>query len=467
MDFLPLCFSVRGWRCLIVGGGGVALRKAQLLARGGAVVDVVAPRIDARLKSLVEQCGGSLQLREYREGDIQGQALVVAACDAAAVNQEVARQARQGAIAVNVVDAPELSSFVFPSIVERHPLVVAVSSAGQAPALVRFLRARLEAFLPLAYGPLARLSGNLRQRVRERYTDTKTRRVFWEEMLGGPLTELMLGGRNEEAHALLEKRLKEGAPPYTGGEVYLVGAGPGDPDLLTFRALRLMQRADVVVYDRLVSPEVLQLVPEEVLRIYAGKTSRGRASHQQDINTLLVEQARQGKRVLRLKGGDPFLFGRGGEEISLLADAGIPFQIVPGITAAVGCAAYAGIPLTHRDYAHSVQFLAGHSRSGALQLPWEELRDPHKTLVFYMSLENLEKICRGLRQQGRAPETPAALVQRGTCFDQKLIIGTLEDLPGRSAALEMLPPALLIVGEVVRLHSKLAWFPETKNGYKI
>ncbi|MCY1415260.1 Siroheme synthase [compost metagenome] len=457
MDFLPLFHNLRGRQVLVVGGGEIALRKARLLAEAGARLRVVAPLIEDALRALVEQGAGELLERGYQESDLDGCALVIAATDDEQLNARVSREAGTRSLPVNVVDAPALCSVIFPAIVDRSPLMVAVSSGGDAPVLTRLMRARLETLIPAAYGRLAGLAQKFRCAVKQRFTDVQQRRVFWEEVFQGAIAEQVLAGREAEAERLLADKLA-GSAERELGEVYLVGAGPGDPDLLTFRALRLMQQADVVLYDRLVAPAILDLCRRDADRLYVGKRRADHAVPQDEINRLLVELASQGKRVLRLKGGDPFIFGRGGEEIDELAANGIPFQVVPGITAASGCAAYAGIPLTHRDYAQSVRFVTGHLKDGTSDLPWADLVAPGQTLVFYMGLVGLPVICEQLIRHGRAAETPAALVQQGTTVHQRVFTGTLANLPQLVAEHEVHAPTLVIVGEVVQLRDKLAWF---------
>jgi uroporphyrin-III C-methyltransferase/precorrin-2 dehydrogenase/sirohydrochlorin ferrochelatase len=442
---------------LVVGGGEVALRKARLLADAGACLRVVAPSIDQSLVALVADSGGESRARNYTADDLHGCVLVIAATDSEPTNAQVSADARTIGIPVNVVDAPELCSVIFPAIVDRSPLMIAVSSGGDAPVLARLMRARIETWIPAAYGQLAGLARRYRARVKARFANVQQRRIFWEEVFQGPIAEQALSGRQAQAEQLLEEKLA-GAREQLLGEVYLVGAGPGDPDLLTFRALRLMQQADVVLYDRLVAPAILELCRRDADRIYVGKQRANHALPQEQINQQLVALAKQGKRVLRLKGGDPFIFGRGGEEIEELAANGVPFQVVPGITAASGCAAYAGIPLTHRDHAQSVRFVTGHLKDGSCDLPWAELAAPAQTLVFYMGLVGLPVICEQLIAHGRAASTPAALVQQGTTRNQRVFAATLADLPGRVATEQVQAPTLLIVGEVVQLREKLAWF---------
>jgi uroporphyrin-III C-methyltransferase/precorrin-2 dehydrogenase/sirohydrochlorin ferrochelatase len=457
MEFLPLFHNLRGSRVLVVGGGEIALRKSRLIADAGALLRVVAPQIESQLRDLVEHSGGELVLRGYQTEDLDGCVLIIAATDDEPLNAQVSRDARARGVPVNVVDAPALCSVIFPAIVDRSPLVIAVSSGGDAPVLARLIRARLETWIPSTYGQLAGLAARFRHQVKGLFPNVQQRRAFWEDVFQGPIADRQLAGQGAEAQRLLEAKIAGDAPQATG-EVYLVGAGPGDPDLLTFRALRLMQQADVVLYDRLVAPAILDLCRRDAERVYVGKRRADHAVPQDQINQQLVELARQGKRVVRLKGGDPFIFGRGGEEIEELAAHGIPFQVVPGITAASGCAAYAGIPLTHRDYAQSVRFITGHLKDGTTDLPWADLVTPAQTLVFYMGLVGLPVICGELIKHGRAADTPAALVQQGTTSNQRVFTGTLADLPRLVAEHEVHAPTLVIIGEVVRLRDKLAWF---------
>lgn len=458
MESLPLFHRLSGRRCLIVGGGSVALRKLRLVAETGALVEVVAPQIDA---DVIELASNNTRVRvnqqSFEPSHIDGAVLVIAATNNKAVNQQVSALCQQRQVPVNVVDSPELCTVTFPAIIDRSPLQIAVTSNGKAPVLARMLRTQLESTIPAAYGKLAALAGHFREAVKDRFSNINDRRLFWEKNLQGEVAELVFKGQSEQAERLLSERLS-GSRELPVGEVYLVGGGPGDPDLLTFRALRLMQQADIVLYDRLVSKEVLNLVRRDADRLYVGKTAGNHSVSQENINEKLAEFARQGKRVLRLKGGDPFIFGRGGEEIAHLAEQGIPFQVVPGITAASGCASYAGIPLTHRDHAQSVRFITAHLRDGALDFNWPELIAPNQTLVFYMGLSGLETICQQLMAHGMQAGTPAALIEKGTTPRQRVFVADLETLPELVREKEAKAPTLIIVGTVVGLHEKLAWF---------
>ena len=461
MDYLPIYYQLKTKNCLVVGGGDVALRKASLLAKAGGNINVVAPEICDALKQLIADNSGQLLLENYQTSHLANIDLVVAATDDTAINKQVSDDAQGKNIPVNVVDHPELCSFILPAIIDRSPVVVAVSSGGKSPVLARLIRGKLETIIPASYGRLAHLVGNMRDQVKNTFSKINDRRKFWEEILEGPAAELVFSGKEEEAEHLIEKALQAHAnqePINKVGEVYLVGGGPGDPDLLTFRALRLMQQADVVLYDRLVSTEVLDLVRRDAHRIYVGKAKANHAVPQEDINQLLIKHAKQGKRVCRLKGGDPFIFGRGGEELEQLMDEGIPFQVVPGITAASGCSSYAGIPLTHRDHAQSVRFVTGHLKDGTVNLDWPGLARENQTLVFYMGLAGLETICQSLIQHGMNPKTPIAIVQQGTTLNQRVLDGELESFYSLVKKEKLKAPTLIIVGSVVSLRGKLDWF---------
>jgi uroporphyrin-III C-methyltransferase/precorrin-2 dehydrogenase/sirohydrochlorin ferrochelatase len=464
MNFLPVFLDIKGRLCLVAGGGEVAMRKVQQLLNAGARVRVVAPELDPALQALQEQ--GVIEHLDgvFEPAQVEDCVLVIAATGDQSVNREISNLARERRLPVNVVDNPSLCTFIMPSVVDRSPVVVAISTGGASPVLARLLRAKLETLIPSAYGRLADLMQSFRQRVKQRFPDMRQRRRFWEEVLHGPIAEMLFAGQDKPALEALQRRLDEGdVNRYDGGEVYLVGAGPGDPDLLTFRALRLMQQADVVLYDRLVAPAIVDLVRRDAERIYVGKESDRHTLTQEEINALLIRLAGEGKRVLRLKGGDPFIFGRGGEEIDRLAGRGIPFQVVPGITAAAGCSAYAGIPLTHRDYAQSCLFVTGHVKDGRLDLNWDALLQPHQTIAVYMGVGSMAKLCSELTQRGMDARMPAAVIQQGTTPRQRVFTGNLETLPRMIEQENIKPPSMVIVGEVVRLHEKLAWYEPVES----
>lgn len=460
MEFLPVCLQLTDSPVLLVGGGAVATRKARLLLRAGARLLVVAPAIEKELESLLAAHGGVWQQARYQAEFLRGKRMVVAATPDRKVNEQVYRDATALSIQVNVVDSPDLCTFIFPAIVDRDPLTIAISSSGRSPVLTRILRRNIEALVPSGYGKLAEFAGRFRQLVRDEIPQATLRRTFWEQTLEGAVAEQVLAGREEQAEQLLRQRIRDGSSQRTG-EVYLVGAGPGDPDLLTFKAARLLQSADVVLYDRLVSPAIVDMARRDAQRIYVGKRRSDHTVPQPEINQLLVDLAQQGQRVVRLKGGDPFIFGRGGEEIELLARHRIPFQVVPGITAANGAACYAGIPLTHRDYAQSVRFVAGYLKGDNVEHDWTTFQSTTETLVFYMGLLGLPVICEQLQAHGRAPDTPVALVERGTQIEQKVLVGTLATMVDIVAQAQPAAPTLIIVGDVVRLHDSLSWFGKT------
>lgn len=457
MDYLPIFCRLDNKPVLLVGGGEVAERKARLLLDAGARLTVVAPELDPELAELA--ANGSIEwlAGEFAPLQLAGKWLVVAATDRREVNALVYQSANQARIFANVVDDPKRSSFIMPSIIDRSPLMVAISSGGKAPVLARLLREKLEALLPQHLGAVATFAGSLRDRVKARFASMGERRRFWERLLGADrLGQALARGDSASANQLADSLFADES--HTGGEVVLVGAGPGDPSLLTLHALRQMQQADVVVYDRLVSDEVMALVRRDAKRIFVGKQAGNHCVPQEGINQLLLEEAKKGQRVVRLKGGDPFIFGRGGEELETLVGTGIGFQVVPGITAASGCAAYAGIPLTHRDHAQSVRFVTAHGKGGARDLDWPLLAKDKQTLVFYMGLSSCATIREQLLAHGKASSTPVALIERGTQPCQRVIRGILDELPALAVGVES--PALIMVGSVVTLADQLAWFGE-------
>ncbi|MCB1868455.1 MAG: uroporphyrinogen-III C-methyltransferase [Gammaproteobacteria bacterium] len=458
MDFLPLFLNIKNKSCLVVGGGEVAARKVNLLRKAGGNVTVVAPELCPGLLKLSAASEIIHHARQFEQVDLSGAVLVIAATDNAGINQMVSEQAERLNIPVNVVDQPKLCSFIVPSIIDRSPVIAAVSTGGASPVLARIIRTRLETLIPSGYGRLADLANRFRSRVKERFENSPERRRFWEKVLNSGVAERVFSGHMEEAEAAMLQALENGAASAAMGEVYLVGGGPGDPDLISFRALRLMQQADVVVYDRLVAQAILEMTRRDAERIYVGKERDQHAMRQEEINRLLVKLAKEGKRVVRLKGGDPFIFGRGGEEIDTLSAEGVPFQVVPAVTAASGCAAYAGIPLTHRDYAQSVTFVTGHLKDGSMNLNWSQLAQPNQTVVFYMGLLGLPVITKQLMAHGVSPDMPVALVQQGTTEHQRVFTGTLSSIQAIVDREKPKPPTLIIVGDVVRLQEKLSWY---------
>ena len=457
--YLPIALKITGRACLVVGGGDTAQRKIQRLVRFGANITVVAPTFNQTIKKMVKKGQISAIRANFAADQLADQCLVIAATDDKKKNEQIFALAQTYNIPVNVVDDPALCTFIMPSIIDRDPVFVAVSSGGTSPMLARLLRARLETYIPAAYGKLATIAAHFREQVRQRYNNIQLRRRFWEKALQGPVEEMVYKGQNKRAIKMLEHYLiQDDDPVDRHGEVYLVGAGPGDPDLLTFRALRLMQQAEVVLYDRLITEPILDLVRADAERLFVGKERDQHTVPQQEINQLLIDLASQGKRVLRLKGGDPFIFGRGGEEVMLLSSAGISFQIVPGVTAANGCASYAGIPLTHRDYAQSCLFVTGHLKDNNLSLNWDALVQPQQTIAIYMGIHSIPVLCDKLIDKGMAADMPAAIIEQGTTPRQRVYTGDIKSLPEIVIKNTIKPPSMIIIGEVVRLHKTLSWY---------
>ena len=464
MSLLPLFIDIKDKPCLVVGGGKIAARKLKMLCKADANIIVIAPTICDEIKTLCDTHSLYVHTRNFSDDDIQNQCLIIAATNDAALNKRISHLAKQKNILVNVADDFKQGDVVLPSVIDRDPIQIAVTTGGASPVLARLLRRNLERCTPSAYGSLASLVEQYRQKTAESIQDEDSRRRFWEEVLQGPIAEMVLAGKLSAAEETLQRKLEnKDFSNNDKGEVYLVGAGPGDPDLLTFRALRLMQQADAVVYDRLVSDQIMDLVRKDAEKIYAGKQRANHAIQQESINQLLVRLAKEGKRVLRLKGGDPFIFGRGGEEIETLMEEGVHFQVVPGITAAAGCASYSGIPLTHRDHAQACTFVTGHLRDGTVNLNWEMLAHSKQTIVFYMGLHGLNIICEQLIKHGLSAETPAALITKGTTPDQRVLIGDLTSLPNLVDEQHVQGPTLIIVGSVVSLHTKLHWYLTEKE----
>lgn len=491
MNTFPLFFKLDNRKVLIVGGGDVALRKADLLSRAGAAITIVAPSICDELHALLSDEKHTLIYENYNKKYMQGARVIIAGTDDEALNHQIHADATALNIPVNVVDTPHLCDFIFPAIVDRNPIVIGISSNGKAPVLARLLRARLETLIPQGYGKLAKLAGEFRSEVKNKIPTLTGRRQFWERAFEGKVSELIFAGNETEATAQLQKDLAETAKKIANqhsddtevatnsaanldnqdtdsdisnkgknpvGEVYIVGAGPGDPELLTFKALRLMQQADIVFYDALVSPQVLDLCRRDADKVYVGKKRSNHTVAQLGINELLINEAKKGRRVVRLKGGDPFIFGRGGEEIESLRAHGVPYQVVPGITAANAAASYAGIPLTHRDHSQSVRFVTGFLKAGVPNEKFENLLDTNETVVFYMGLHSLERLTEGLIEAGRSSETPIAIVSNASMPNQQVLTGTLASIVERQEQAQLPTPALLIMGDVVALHHDLAWY---------
>ncbi len=463
MKHLPAFIDLKDRSVLVVGGQAMACRRTAMAQRAGARVTVVAPQLSPDFGNL--RTPFVHQARTFEAADLAGVVLVFVACEEDPdYESRVAKRAGGQDVLVNVADRADISTFIMPSIVDRSPIVVAISSGGEAPILARMLRARLESLVPAALGKLATFAGTYRDRVKEVIPDVQRRRRFWERMAGGAVAESIYSEQPDTAKSLMADMLeaaksdREAAPT---GEVYLVGSGPGDPDLLTFRALRLMQQADVVLHDRLVPEEILELVRRDADRIYVGKKQGDHSMKQEEISRTLVNLAKQGKRVLRLKGGDPFVFGRGGEEIEMLAAEGVAFQVVPGISAANGCAAYAGIPLTHRDHAQACVFVTGHAKEGELELNWQALVQPKQTVVVYMGLISLSQVMASFLAHGADPKTLVAVVDKGTRPGQRVVAGEIATIAQIVQAAELTGPAIVIIGSVVGLREKLEWYANT------
>lgn len=459
MKYFPIFVDAQHIHCLLVGAGEVAARKCELLLKTPAKVTIVAPWVSDAVKELSKSTQVTLIQREFEEGDLHAKQMVFVATDKEDVNQNIHDLAHAKGILVNVVDNTPLCKFITPSIVDRSPIIIAMSSGGVAPVLLRYIRQKLESVIPHNIKRLGEFSEKYRDKVKHALGSVTDRRYFWEDVLDGDIGENVLQGNQTQAATQLDEALQKYASgDKPAGQVYLVGAGPGDPDLLTFRALRLMQKADVVVYDRLVSKDILELVRRDAEKIYVGKEKSNHTIPQEEINGLLAKLAKAGNRVVRLKGGDPFIFGRGGEEIETLIDEGVDFQVVPGITAANGASSYAGIPLTHRDHAQSVTFTTGHLQNNTIDLDWPSLVKQNHTLVFYMGLTGLPIICQKLIEHGMPNSMPIALIEGATRKNQKVVTGTLSDICDQSATQALKPPTLIIIGSVVSLHERLNWF---------
>jgi uroporphyrin-III C-methyltransferase/precorrin-2 dehydrogenase/sirohydrochlorin ferrochelatase len=458
MGLYPLFADLTGLPVLVVGGGHVAERKTAMLLSAGARVRVGAPALTPVLLQQAEEGKIDHLAGSFQPAWLDDVWLVIAATDDHELNADVAANAEQRRILANVVDAPALSRFQVPALVDRTPLTVAVSTGGAAPVIARRVRETLETELDHALGPLTALAQKYRTRITQRWPDMAERRAFYDWLHDGPVMTLLRHAKPGDAEQVLLDALHASQAPSTKGSVLLVGAGPGDPGLLTLRALRALNLADVILHDSLVSEDVLALARRDAERIDVGKRCGGRHTQQEQIHQLLLEQAQAGRCVVRLKGGDPFVFGRGGEEMEFLRQHGIACEIVPGITAAVACAAYAGIPLTHREHARSVHLLTGHGKESLDAMDWPALAQDHQTLAIYMGVARLEEFTQRLLQHGRRPDTPFAIVENGTLPQQRVVSGVLHALPSLAKEHAVHPPALLIIGEVAALAAEHAWF---------
>tara|TARA_Y100000590_G_C15702463_1_gene1007321 strand:+ start:360 stop:1772 length:1413 start_codon:yes stop_codon:yes gene_type:complete len=459
MSYLPLFIKADQKKCLIIGGGDVVSRKLPSLIKANLRITIVSPSINDDIKLQIKKNRDIEHIsREFKKSDISDQFILIVASSNNKVNIEATKIAKHKKILVNMAEDAKEGDTLLPSIVDRDPIKIAISSGSASPILTRLLKNKLETLIPFYFSDLANIMMEYRSKVKERFKKILDRRTFWENFLEGPISEMVLSGQEEKARDALDEALKNKNMQKKMGEVYLVGSGPGDPELLSFKALRLMQKADVVVYDRLVSDPIMNLIRKEAEKIYVGKQKADHSMPQESINELLARLAMEGKKVLRLKGGDPFIFGRGGEEIESLINDNIPFQIVPGITAASGCSSYAGIPLTHRDYSQACIFVTGHLKDGTVNLNWDMLAHENQTLVFYMGLHGSKIICDELIKHGLDKDTPAALITQGTTKQQKVYLSDLQKLPDMIMSNEIEPPTLLIIGRIVNLHKKLRWF---------
>ena len=453
MDYLPLFVDLRTRKVVLIGGGVVAARKAELLLKAHAALVIVSPELCPQLQQEYQQQKFIWLQHDYQSHHLNDAYLVIAATDDGKLNERIFHDANERKIFANVVDDQPLCSFIVPSIIDRSPVIVAISSGGTAPVLARLLREKLETMLPTSLGKMAEIAGRWRGKVKESLTNLRERKRFWEKSFSGHFASLVENGQLSAAEQQLERQLYQ---QDNSGELILVGAGPGDAGLLTLKGLRVLQSADVVLYDHLVSEEILELVRRDADKVCVGKRAGNHSVSQEETNELIVKYALQGKKVVRLKGGDPFVFGRGGEELQVAAQAGIPFQVVPGVTAAIGATAYAGIPLTHREHSQSITFITGHCRDEGAELDWQALSRGNQTLAIYMGTVKAANISQQLIHFGRDRETPIAVIGCGTRRNQKVVTGQLHELD--TLAQQAPAPALIVIGEVAALHHQLAWF---------
>ena len=455
MDYLPIFLDVAGRKVVVDGGTTVAARRIERALGAGAHVVNFDPNPGEEVLAFVGRAGFTHYARVPDEGDFEDCLVAYGASEVAERDMLLHAAAKMHGGLANVADEREYCDFITPSVVERDPLTIAISTGGAAPVVARILRARVEATLPAAYGRLAAFVSGYRDRIADKIKGGTARRRFWENMIEGNVGDAFLSGDEALAAQLIEQDLSAGDSGLKRGEVWLVGAGPGDPDLLTFKALRMMQHADVVLYDRLIGSGILDLVRRDAERIDVGKQAGNHVLTQEETTALIIKLAREGKRVLRLKGGDPFIFGRGGEELEDVAAHGIPVVVVPGITAAAGCGSSAGIPLTHRDHAQSVVFVTAHGRDGLLPHDWTRLARAGQTVVVYMGLRFVGEIAAAAMAQGVPAEMPIGVVDNGTRTSQRVVAGTLGDIGAKVSAAKLKGPALIMIGTVVTLRGQL------------
>ncbi|EWH10431.1 siroheme synthase [Catenovulum agarivorans DS-2] len=455
MEQFPIFLNMANFPCAVVGGGEVAYRKISALLKAKAQICVISPEVNADINTLIETKQIDWQQQNWQADSITGKRLVVAATDNNQVNKQIFEYCEANNILVNTVDQPDLCRYTTPSIVDRSPIVIAISSAGMSPVLARRIRAMIETALPQSLSGIAQYAGSIRSKIKSKLPTIDLRRLFWEKFFSSSIMSRFEQMADSEKTSLVDNLIQN---THEQGEVWLVGAGPGDPELITIKALQKLQLADVVVYDRLVSADIVNLARKDAEFICVGKQKSLHMKQQQEINQLLVDLAKQGKKVCRLKGGDPFIFGRGGEELETLVEQQIPFQVIPAVTAAAGCSSYAGIPLTHRDYARKVTFVTGQNSKAGDEPDWQSLIHPYHTLCIYMGLSKAQQVQENLIKHGMAADMPVAIVENGTTQHQRVVTGILSELGQLQQQHNIGSPALLIIGQVVKLHNSLDWF---------
>jgi uroporphyrin-III C-methyltransferase/precorrin-2 dehydrogenase/sirohydrochlorin ferrochelatase len=446
MKYFPILTDLDAAPVLVAGGGEQAAQKLRLLGKTGARITVVAEAVCEEVGALADRGAVRLVRRAFEATDVQGQRLVYAATGDRSLDTRVSQAAQALGIPVNVVDAPDLSTFITPAIVDRSPVTVAIGTEGAAPVLARQIRARIEALLPARLGAIAARAQALRQRLARAEPDARRRRRLWERLLQGPFRHAVLSGAETQAERILADELRGGKRQSTG-RVALIGCGPGDPDLLTLKALHHLQDADVLVIDRLVDHRILDYARRDAERIFVGKDPRGASTSQAEIDRILVREAAAGKTVARLKGGDPLVFGRAAEEMAALQRAGIPVEVVPGVTSALACAARAGLPVTLREHVRQFSVVTGATADAAMPgLDWKALAAPGAAFAIYMGVGNAPLIRANLLAAGAGADTPAVIVENGTREGERAVATTLRDLTECVAQLGLNSPAVILVG---------------------